>query len=342
MTLLELLEKINVTKAEDIKLFFVTRAIKEGLTRNSRTRDKYLFKVYQVDSSEEIRQHLFESTRSQIDNIIGKNYEMVDYDILSDETDRLFTYAIKDKVFSFSDVVTNQLLKPATKIKTISEITTENEELWAYSVGFEDLTDNKWIYTFRKIQSGKVAVNEIDNPDSNFFKKCIRTVFNTESMKLEVLKGESITLDKRIDCVFYDDTFYVVQKGAFEQIVGLQEEYQEQAKVIVRNMQQIPLITGTDKLMDLIEKKPSLHKKLVKIERIGGYKQLNAASIKQMSKVCKQYGEKLPMKEGKLNMETEQDIDIILKMFVYSYKKGVVSGKSYGTFSGKEIEVANI
>ena len=120
MTLLELLEKINVTKAEDIKLFFVTRAIKEGLTRNSRTRDKYLFKVYQVDSSEEIRQHLFESTQSQIDNIIGKNYEMVDYDILSDETDHLFTYAIKDKVFSFSDVVTNQLLKPATKIKTIS------------------------------------------------------------------------------------------------------------------------------------------------------------------------------------------------------------------------------
>lgn len=342
MTLLELLEKINVTKAEDIKLFFVTRAIKEGLTRNSRTRDKYLFKVYQVDSSEEIRQHLFESTQSQIDNIIGKNYEMVDYDILSDETDHLFTYAIKDKAFSFSDVVTNQLLKPATKIKTISEITTENEELWAYSVGFEDLTDNKWIYTFRKIQSGKVAVNEIDNPDSNFFKKCIRTVFNTESMKLEVLKGESITLDKRIDCVFYDDTFYVVQKGAFEQIVGLQEEYQEQAKVIVRNMQQIPLITGTDKLMDLIEKKPSLHKKLVKIERIGGYKQLNAASIKQMSKVCKQYGEKLPMKEGKLNMETEQDIDVILKMFGDYYKKGVVSGKSYGTFSGKEIEVANI
>ena len=161
-------------------------------------------------------------------------------------------------------------------------------------------------------------------------------------MKLEVLKGESITLDTRIDCVFYDDTFYVVQKGAFEQIVGLQEEYQEQAKVIVRNMQQIPLITGTDKLMDLIEKKPSLHKKLVKIERIGGYKQLNAASIKQMSKVCKQYGEKLPMKEGKLNMETEQDIDVILKMFGDYYKKGVVSGKSYGTFSGKEIEVANI
>lgn len=340
MTLLELLEKINVTKAEDIKLFFVTRAIKDGLTRNSRKRDKYLFKVYQVDSSEEIRQHLFESTQSQIENIIDKNYEMVDYDILSDETDHLFTYAIKDKVFSFSDVVTNQLLKPATKVKTISEITTENEELWAYSVGFENLSENKWIYTFRKIQSGKVAINEIDNPASSILTKCIRTVFNTESMKLEVLKGESITLDKRIDCVFYDEIFYVVQKGAFEQIVGLQEEYQEQAKEIVRKMQEIPLITGTDKLMDLIEKKPSLHKKLVKIERIGGYKQLNAASIRQMSKVCKQYGEKLPVREGKLNMETEQDIDVILKMFGDYYKKGVVSGKSYGTFSGKEIEEA--
>lgn len=30
---------------------------------------------------------------------------------------------------------------------------------------------------------------------------------------------------------------------------------------------------------------------------------------------------------------------IILKMFGDYYKKGVVSGKSYGTFSGKEIEV---
>ena len=68
---------------------------------------------------------------------------------------------------------------------------------------------------------------------------------------------------------------------------------------------------------------------------------MNAASIKQMSKVCKQYGETLPIKEGKLNMETEQDIDVILKMFGDYYKKGVVSGKSYGTFSGKEIEVAN-
>lgn len=31
---------------------------------------------------------------------------------------------------------------------------------------------------------------------------------------------------------------------------------------------------------------------------------------------------------------------IILKMFEDYYKKSVVSGKSYGTFSGKEIKVA--
>lgn len=31
---------------------------------------------------------------------------------------------------------------------------------------------------------------------------------------------------------------------------------------------------------------------------------------------------------------------IILKMFGDYYKKGVVSGKLYGTFSGKEIKVA--
>lgn len=37
----------------------------------------------------------------------------------------------------------------------------------------------------------------------------------------------------------------------------------------------------------------------------------------------------LPMRKGKLSMEIEQDIDVILKMFGDYYKKGVVSGKSY-------------
>ena len=34
---------------------------------------------------------------------------MVDYDVLNDDTENLFSYPIQNKVFSFQDVVTNQL-----------------------------------------------------------------------------------------------------------------------------------------------------------------------------------------------------------------------------------------
>ena len=36
----------------------------------------------------------------------------------------------------------------------------------------------------------------------------------------ELLKGETINLDKQIDCIYYDAMFYVIKKGNFEQIAN--------------------------------------------------------------------------------------------------------------------------
>ena len=51
-----------------------------------------------------------------------------------------------------------------------------------------------------------------------------------------------------------DDTFYVVKKANFEQIVGLQEEYKEKATEIVNNMIGCGFLVGGEKLHELIEK----------------------------------------------------------------------------------------
>ena len=58
-----------------------------------------------MDINDEIRHHLYELTQSQLEYIIKQEYEMVDYDVISDDTEHLFTYSMKNKVFSFSDVV---------------------------------------------------------------------------------------------------------------------------------------------------------------------------------------------------------------------------------------------
>ena len=206
--------------------------------------------------------------------------------------------------------------------------------MWAYCVGFNDSEERDWIYTFRKIQSGKVAIDEKENKS---ILKTIRTYFDTSNQKLGLLKGETVNLDKQIDCIYYDETFYVIKKVNFEQIVGLQEEYKEQSKIVVNELRETGKFNGLEMIEEKIESTPSIHKKLVRIARIGNYRTIDDKIIKKMKTVCNRYGVKLNVKEGKLSIEEEADIDTILKMLADYYKTGEVSGKAYGTFAGKEL-----
>lgn len=329
MNLEELKNRVESVSKQDIKLYFVTRLTKPSVAKSSKVRDKYLFKVYQLDCNQEIREYLYNATCNQIEKTISKNFDMVDYDILSDETEHLFTYPIKNKVFSFSDVVTNQLQKITDQVTSIANIVSQGEELWAYCVEFFCDIDEK-IFTFRKILPSKVGVDEKA-------KGAFRALFDTKSKQLCLLKEETVTLDEQIDCVFYDETFYVLKKAYFEQIVGLQEEFKEKAKEIANEMMSCGNFVGADKLNEMIEKKPSIHKKLIKVGKIGGYKDISPQKIKSMKRVCDKYGDSLPVSGNQFSITTEKELDVILKAFGDYYKIGEISGKPYGTFAGKEL-----
>lgn len=334
MKLDEILDIVKSTDNKDTKLYLVTRLLKPGVTKRSKSRDKYFFKVYQVDCNQELRVYLYDATIRQIEKTINKNYEMVDYDILTDETEHLFTYAIHNKVFSFSDVVTNQLNKVTEKVTSIAELCSSDEELWAYCLEFHLLVSGKKIFTFRKILPSKIGIDEKG-------KSWTKALFNTKSQQLMLLKEETVNLDEQIDCIFVDETFYVVKKAYFEQIVGLQEEFKERAYEIADNMINSGILNGGEKLRDLIETRPSIHKKLIKVEKIGSYKGLTQESLTSMKKVCKRYGDSLKIEDGKLSIDDEHDIDVALKALGDYYKIGEITGKPYGTFAGKELRTQN-
>ena len=187
------------------------------------------------------------------------------------------------------------------------------------------------IFTFRKILPSKVGVDEKA-------KSWIRAKFSLQSQQLSLLKEETVNLDEQIDCIYHQETFYIIKKANFEQIVGLQEEYKEKALEVADNMINSGNFIGGDKLKELIEKKPSIHKKLIKVEKMGGYKNLTPKTLNLMKRVLKKYGETLPIVNDKLSTESEENIDAILKAFGDYYKKGEISGKPYGTFAGKELQ----
>lgn len=336
MILDDLNEKLENTKPDNTYLYFITLVLKPDFKKTSKVLAKFIFKVYQIDVNDEIRNHLYELTLKQLGHLQKKKNQLQEYDVISDDTEHLFTYSMHNSAMSFADVVFNQLKSQPPKIQSLEKIIL-NEELWAYSVGFSYNTSD-WIYTFRKLLSGKVAVDEKDGNTKNAFQKSIRTIFNSNSKKLELIQGETVYLDKQVDCIFYGDTFYIVRKTQFEQIVGLEEEYKTQATEVISELENTKMIDGLDVIKEQIEKNPSIHKKLVRLSKIGNHKSLDTKAIKTMQKVCKDHGDNLKIVNGKLMIEDEKDIDLVLKMLSDYYKRGEVSGKAYGTFAGKELK----
>ena len=77
MNLGELKDKILSVNEQEVKLYFVTRALKPGMSKSNKARDKYLFVVYQIDCNKEIREYLHSATCSQIDKTVKNGYSLV-------------------------------------------------------------------------------------------------------------------------------------------------------------------------------------------------------------------------------------------------------------------------
>ncbi len=330
-----LLEKLEEIKVENTHLYFITRVLKPDKKKTEKVLDKYDFKVYQIDVDDEIREHLHTLTKDQLFLLAEKKSEISEYDVITDDTHQLLTYAMKNKGTSFSDVVNKQLTHKSEipKISNLEEIIL-TEELWAYCVGFLHKKDD-WIYTFRKILSGKVAVDEQDSNTKTKFQKFLRAKFNSKSTKLELIEGETVNLDKQVDCIYYNHTFYIAHKTQFEQIVGLEAEFKEQATDVVTELENTKMIEGLEIMSAQIESNPAIHKKLVRLYKLGNYRELTPKIIKKMEAVAKEFEDKLKTKNGKLHIEDEADVDLVLKMLAEYYKEGKIFGKFYGTYSGK-------
>lgn len=335
----EILNVIKTTKEENVKLHFITRILKEGVKKRDKTLDKYIFKVYQIDIDDEIRKYLYDLSINELERTITKNYSLIDYDPISDDTEHLFSYKLKAETSSFSDVVINQLGKELPKVESIEGIVSENEELWAYCIGFLDVDNASWIYTFRKIMVSKIAIDETKDSEKSIFWRQIRTVFNSTSKKLTLMKGEAVTLDKQIDCLYCDEVFYILKKIPFEQIVGLQEEYHIKAVEVVECMKETGMIDGLENMEEELKSNTSLHKKLVKLQQVGGLDKLDTTRIKKMENVSKRYGDKINVDaNGHIKITDRKDFEAVIKAMCDYYKKGEISGKSYGTYSGRELK----
>ncbi|CAM4344264.1 Kiwa anti-phage protein KwaB-like domain-containing protein [Flavobacterium terrigena] len=329
-----LIDIINKASEENLKMYFITRILKEGIKSNARVLEKFDFKVYEIEITNEVRKYLYNLSLKQFTKI-EENEELhfMDYDVIADETEHLFTYQMENKVGSFSDVVYNQLNHSPQKITDLNDIL-QDETLWAYSVEFE-IDSEKSFYTFRKISPGKVGIDKENDGNKKSISQQIRTYFDTNTNTLSLLKSDTVYLDKQIDCIFYEETFYVLKKYFFEQLVGLQEEYKKRAEEIATTMSNHECFGDITQLKVKIENKAEIHKKLMKLEKLGNLSSLNPKKLKQLEKLGIKKKAPINVKDGKIQFEKPEDIDNVIKLLCDFFKTGDYSGKPYGTYAGK-------
>lgn len=190
-------------------------------------------------------------------------------------------------------------------------------------------------YTFRKISPGKVGVDVEDDNQKKTILSSIRTYFDTNTNTLSLLKGETVYLDKNIDCIFYGEVFYILRKHYFEQILGLQEEYKKEAESIAEDINKHSCFGNTERLSKMIEKSPSIHKRLMKLKKLGSLTVLDEKGLKKLERLGKSKNAPVNIKDGKIVFETDDDIENTIKLLCDYYKTGDYSGRSYGTYAGK-------
>jgi len=327
----EFLEELNERKSS-ISLYFVTRHFKEGL-KNKKVLEKYDFLVQQVDLSNELQKYFRDILLVQLDKTLKKDdLEITNYSIIGDDLkNQLYTYALNNAL-SFSKIISGQLSKPSS-IDNVSSLKEIKEDLWAYCIRVN--IDSNNYFSFRKISSGKVATGENQSKKEKFM-----SYFDSEDLDLKQLKSEVISFDDRVDCVYIKDKFYIFSKGNFETMMGLEEEYQENANEVISALEDTSLIEGIELIKEEAKKNKNLLKILASIARKQNHSNFDKNEIDRMKSVLKKMeGKDLKLsKDSKIMLEDNTDVKGFLKLLNDFYKRGLVSDKYYGSNSGAIIK----
>ena len=121
------------------------------------------------------------------------------------------------------------------------------------------------------------------------------------------------------------------QKGNFETMVGLEEEYRENADEVISTLEKTNLIEGIELVKDEAQQNKNLLKTIASIAKKQNHSSFNNTEIKKMKSVLKKMeGKDLKVTpENKIKLEDKTDIKNFIKLLNDYYKRGMVSEKYY-------------
>lgn len=340
MTPEKLLKELKeFTAADTVHMYIIERKLKPNTKSTDRPSEKFEYIPLQVNLSQELSLLVSGMLEKAIEKKIKEDVQILDYEPIDDTLDKLYTYSDLGKIVGFKEFLTNlgEEIKTLTSFAELEEL----EKTWALCYGYHDSKKRKWLYCIKKLSPRKIAVEvNVNTNVKDAVKYGIQSFFDMKTQTLKPLNGFSINLEPSIDMVYYDDTIYIFQKKAFEELTSLTEEFEELAKDVVEEIEKLEMIGGLDFLADVVAARPSFRNKLIKAQGIGNIDFLSGKEIKEVKKEFNRVGERLNIKfnfddAGKVVAASGEDAQNIINVLCEFYKEGLFGGKIFESPAGR-------
>jgi hypothetical protein len=252
-------------------------------------------------------------------------FALENYTIVTDDVEKkILKYTKKEQISSFMHIVDTDL-KNSSELTSVKNLNDIADNLWAYII--EISINGQIICGLRKMSPSKILISEKE--------KVIATRFKIKEKSLVLSHDQSIVFDKGLDALYAENTFFVIQKNNFEEIVGLESEYREEAKVVADKILNSPRFSINFNLMNEIENKNRFIRKLAKIK--DKVDSIDTVRIKKMQETAIMFKLSFITRAGKIIINDEKELDIVIKLLDDYYLLSQQTGKKYEASVKKEI-----
>lgn len=339
MKAIELLsELMEYTKSEIVHMYLVERKLKPDSKAKDKPSEKFTYLPLQINLSEPLLPVVKGMLEEVIKRKVKENLEIKPYEVIDDTEDKLQTYSDLGKITGFQEFLNSKLggeIKPLDRFEEINQL----EKAWALCYGFYHQERKKWLYCIKKLAPRQMVVDiETSTSVKDAVKNGFTSLFDTTTKTLKPFKGFSLNIEPSIDMIYLDENIYIFRKKAFEDITSLTEEFEELARELVTEVEQINFIDGLQHLTEIINRKPALRNKLIKAKNIGNIDFLK--TCKNIKKEFQRAGKKLEIKfnfdlSGKITASNDDEAENIIKVLCEYYKEGIFAGKIFESPAGR-------
>lgn len=297
----EIKRKLDDASPDYTGLFFITR---------KKRREEIEYSVLRTEITADIGEALITIVKQQLSKLIETvDLEYIEYNPAIN-LDKNHVETIKREEVHYLDEILQDMNSADLNIFDMKQ----SKNLWAYAIKI----GNSGITLFRKYTEKRIL--DIKGWIPLFVQN---GVFNK-------LTDSILTIDKDIDCIYYDGKMFILDKTHFEKIFSFMDKFILEIDANICHLEEKSLVDDITALQKLCKSDPRKIKKLNKVLKSDI---LNSLNTKRISEINRQYNLDLDFTEDGKIIVSHKNIWAVLRVLDDEYLESSMTDNKYEVHS---------